>query len=47
MLRKLDYFVDYCSVGFLGGPKHVKMRYIVNIFKGATPFFVITMMFLY
>lgn len=38
---------DYLSIDLLGGPKILKMRDIVNLFKGATPLFVIYLMYVY
>ena len=46
-MTKLRKFSDYLKVNFLGGPHIVPMNYIINFFKGATPGFILFLMYKY
>lgn len=45
--QRLQYIQEHVYFNFLGGPKYFKLRHVVNLFKGATSFYVILLMFLF
>lgn len=44
--NQLQYLQDNLYFNFLGGPKYIKMRHVINFFKGATfPYVILLMLY--